>query len=361
MGCFAWLFVIYKRRKQKKLNYQLDHIEKNASYEFRQIKEESEEVLKSSLDKFKDAGVSSIYLLHGTFVGPDPFDIYSFLEKTYPKIQNQAYQVVKDQLTKGQNLISKDNGNFTDEHISLINQYSDLKCFNFSWSSGNHHYARLKGALKLLEHLCKHHEADEKIRLIGHSHAGALFALLTQLQENKEFAKLTEKIIETQGLHVDNFKILLKKSKKMKLQFVTLGSPKRYKWPKQKNNTLLHIINHRGDLPLGGKIRGFLTTKDGDYIQQWGQEGSDIISPILEENLINEELNNFLGEGQNFELLKEKVYQRSRLHNLGHHLLIDYRDNSSIPNFIPSVFGHGVYTKVKYFSYHLNVITEFFD
>ena len=348
-----------RKQKQKDLAY-LKGIEADASFNFMDVKTETKTQLAESLSTLENQNIKSIYLVHGTFVGPDPFDIYSFLEANYPQVKNKFYKILKEKLQKGQDLISQDNGNFTDKHINMIENHGNIRTFNFSWSSGNHHYARVKGSLKLLEHLCKYHEEGDRILVLGHSHAGAVFALLNNQLEHPEFRKLLDRIITNQNLHIQNYKKLIKKAKTFKFHFVTMGSPKRYDWIERKNTKLLHLINHRGEYPLGGKISGFINTKSGDYIQQWGVIGSDIISPILEENLINEELNKFLGEGQNFEILKTQIAKRLRLHNIGHHYLIDYKDSSSIPNFIPTVFGHGVYTKMKYLNFHFKVITDFF-
>jgi hypothetical protein len=52
------------------------------------------------------------------------------------------------------------------------------------WSSENHHVGRLEGALGLVRALATHAELGAprgRILILGHSHAGQVFALVTQL------------------------------------------------------------------------------------------------------------------------------------------------------------------------------------
>ena len=59
----------------------------------------------------------------------------------------------------------------------------EIKVDRFDWSSGNDHLARAEAAVKLFNRLADLpiDLATERLLLWGHSHAGNVFALLTNL------------------------------------------------------------------------------------------------------------------------------------------------------------------------------------
>lgn len=104
--------------------------------------------------------VAHIYLIHGTFVGSDPFDFVKYLERfDNPFIEQIGSKLQSFGLKQSEKWFD-DIGNFTDEYRKIL--YSDLgKQFsisNFYWSSSNHHYARVEAAVDLffdIENLIK--------------------------------------------------------------------------------------------------------------------------------------------------------------------------------------------------------------
>lgn len=310
-----------------------------------------------------ESDIDSAYFLHGTFVGDDPFNILSLIELSFPKLPKSILKTIKSKVRSSSNLFANDLGNFSAKHFKLFSEVTQNKItiHEFSWSSANNHLARIKGAIELIQDIHKNHQkAEEKILLMGHSHAGQIFALLTKLINDRSFSLELEKLLSPLHLWPESLTTQLREISSLKFDFVTLGAPARYEWCLSDKMRLLHFINHRGVSSQGGEIKGFLKTESGDYIQQWGGAGSDMLSLSKFEQNLNRSLDNILGSGIDFEQIKKNFIIRNRLHNEGHHLLVDYNDQSVFPNCLKTVFGHGVYTKVTHLSFHLAMINHFF-
>lgn len=353
---FTLIFWWYRKRKRRFLLQDFSQtIPKDASYEFLKRKK------RGVVEVGKEWPIQSMYLMHGTFVGDDPFDLISLIKKNFPRLNDNIIQSVRDKTKKGQDLVAKDLGNFLPEHIELIKEKTDsnFNVHNITWSSGNHHYARVRGLIDLITSIAAYEERGSHIMLVGHSHAGQIFALLGQIFHNdslkkKLFGHFKEKYDLTK-IYAD-FEIV----KSLHIDIVTFGTPARYEWNLAGNMRLLHFINHRSREPIGGTFAGVTQTRDGDYIQQWGVAGSDIRSPIEDEDRINQELEQLLGAGHNLEQLKQNIKLRRRLHNTGHHYLVDYGDKALFPNFLQTAFGHGVYTRIRHLDFHLEIIFKHF-
>ena len=121
--------------------------------------------------------------------------------------------------------------------------------------------------------------------------------------------------------------------------------PPRYKFVINNKIKLIQVINHRRSDYFSGKLNGIINTKDGDYIQKIGVEGSDFTT----KNILNQKLDNILDRGQDLEKLKKNINRKYRFDAQGKILLIDLKDNSSYPNFLLTLFGHGSYTKKEIF------------
>lgn len=306
---------------------------------------------------FLKANLASIYLVHGTFVGEDPFHVASLLERSFPNLKPSVIAGIKTQIKKGQDLLAKDVGNFVSDHVHYLEQLFQKKVavHNFGWSSGNHHHARVEGMLDLIDHIIHRHEKDARILLIGHSHAGSMFAVLGQLFFDNAFRDTVHKIFPERRV-----KEKLIAVQQMYFDIVTYGTPVRYEWILAENMRVLHFINHRGEDLYGGSFKDATFTKKGDYIQQWGIAGSDMKSSDHLIQQANELLSQHLGAGSDLELLRETIQLKKRLHNQGFHYLVDYGDQGRFPNFFKTVFGHGVYTKLPLFKFHLQLIREKF-
>ena len=310
--------------------------------------------------------VREVFLVHGTFAGDDAFGLITFLEPlrhTFPH-SSSLIEKLKSLSKQSVDKIANDLGNFTTGYMDLFKDgiKHDIHCNLFTWSGGNYHLARLKGLVGLVQMLAdgiKQNKIakDERLLLIGHSHAGQLFALLTLFLEDGDTAKALYKAVEAcptlkREELIENLLII----DGIGLDFATFGTPVRYKWGKYEHYRLMSVINHRSLV----QIAGILETKDGDYIQQWGTAGTDILPPLTELKL-NDNLDKVLDQGRNISGMITRLQRKRRLkakdsdgNLVGHTLLVDYRDDKPDPRLFPdkssplhsvrTQFGHGVYT-----------------
>ena len=318
--------------------------------------------------KLKKREITNIYLIHGTFMGDDPFDIFRLSENLVPfvpkKIKKKVTSFLKRRLKNNRERLFNDLADFTDEYTKLLDESlgSEIEITNYNWNSANHHLGRIKGALGLLDCLYEHSNPN-RVLLIGHSHAGQLFALLTQFLSPKQNLFKTPELLDylkEAGEEFKDFEKKIEKVRNLKFDIVTLGMPPRYSFYEGPNINILHLINHRRKDHLAGMLTGALFSKEGDYIQQWAIPGSDSISPILKENLINTKLDEILGTGLDMKIWRKNLKKRKRIPNQGYSYLINYGDSSKWPNFLKTIFGHGVYTRKEHLLFHIYLIEKYF-
>ncbi|MCB9637314.1 MAG: hypothetical protein H6728_10750 [Myxococcales bacterium] len=326
--------------------------------------------------------VQRIYLVHGTFVGADGLGLFrllgsasSYFASHYKDAQLRNVKHIHDKLFG-------DKGNFTKEYVKLLEAGlgGKIPVKRFLWSSENHHLARLLGAWRLILQMSKDLQdkplkKGERILLLGHSHAGQVFAMLTHLRKpSAESAALWKALTTWWGKKWPQERARLEKAlaqlKGGGLDFVTLGTPVRYRWTVREGDRLLHLINHRplkkAKTPLektrGGSFRNIFYTTDGDYVQQLGIAGSDLLANTPTSLRLNNELALVFGVGVSPSCLQTLLKQRTRLHEQGHHLLVDYLDQSSSMfslNGNETMFGHGIYTRRKVMSFTMRLIARY--
>jgi len=330
-------------------------------------------------EALKSHKVRQVLLVHGTFAGDNALGIYDFLEPIERSLTGST--AITDKLKsfgKGVfNNIVKDVGNYTPEYTEALSNglNHDIACDLFVWGSGDFHLARLRGAVELAKQLAetissRNIQASERILLMGHSHAGQLFALLTTLLEGGEKAEQLYTVIDNSSQLGKKAELLgyLEIIKPIYLDIVTFGTPVRYAWGNYVNYRLLAIVNHRSAVD----ISGVPTTRDGDYVQQWGAEGTDVF-PTFEREL-NDSLDAVLDKGRDPSLLIASLAHKDRRHPhylngamVTETLLIDYKDNADsileyldITHCVKTLFGHGAYTENKAMLFNLNTIIEKF-
>lgn len=203
------------------------------------------------------AKVGLVYFVHGTFAGDDPFGIVHAIRNAYPKLSSKLKKV-NDYIKRRTDAILADKGNYLPEYVELFKKAigSNIPCERFIWSSENHHWGRLKEAMKFAENLAanvkeKKLSRGERVLLIGHSHAGQLFALLTNFLARSQGVHELLKVLVLSGVDAARFDKALEVICEVPLDIVTFGTPPRYSWGKG-NYRLLNIINHRGYGYLGG-------------------------------------------------------------------------------------------------------------
>lgn len=325
----------------------------------------------------KNHNVRHVLLVHGTFAGDDPLGLFNWLEPltgstTITDLLKNQQKTLLDALAKGL-------GNYTPEYAEAFSKAldHDIACQRFIWSSENYHLARLKGAVELTQKLADMITENkilesERILLQGHSHAGQLFALLTTFLENGAKAKQLYDIMDKskQLGKIDELLSDLDKIKAVNLDIVTFGTPVRYSWGEYEKYRLMAIVNHR---PPGAQasIPGILSTEGGDYVQQWGAEGTDL--PPSAETALNGQLDAILDKGRDISLLIDslKLVDRKQPHDahdktVGKTFLVDYKDNASSllerldipPHCVKTLFGHGVYTETRAMLFNTDIIVK---
>ncbi|MCP4442302.1 MAG: hypothetical protein GY810_25625 [Aureispira sp.] len=305
--------------------------------------------------------VGLIIFSHGTFVGEDPLGVEPMLESLFPKskLNNQIAKIKEFNHSFWQKKL-QDQGYFLSSYVSLFEKslQKPISCINFKWSSGNHHSARLSGAIRLIQLISskKKELGNKRVLLIGHSHAGQLFSLVSHLISNSDVGLELKKILLEEEENLDNDLATLND---VPLDFVTLGTPYLYPWPETNKYRTIHFINHRNHPYLAGTSQGVFHTRDGDYIQQWGIAGSDLIASTKKERELNKKLSNILGNTRNRIAWKKNISLRLRVPPYGETHLVDYLDSSPmIPNCIRTIFGHGVYTQYHAMLFNTDLICK---
>lgn len=341
----------------------------------------------------KSNNVRHILLVHGTFAGYDAFGfaVFDLLNPIEQRLTGST-RITEKLKSQGKRLfdkLAKDIGNYTPEYAEAFNNAlnHEITCQRLVWSSGNFHLARLKGAIYLAQELAATITenkilASERILLLGHSHAGQLFALLTTFLENGQKAQQLNEIIKnnTSLGTIDQLLSNIEKIKTVDLDIVTFGTPVRYAWGEYTKYRLMAIVNHRSPV----NITGLLSTRDGDYVQQWGSEGTDF-PPSLVERGLNDQLDAILDKGRDVSALKNSLGHKNRQHPhyangeivskpFSQTFLVDYKDNASslpsflrslllslgIPHCVKTLFGHGVYTEMRAMLFNTDMIVDNF-
>lgn len=319
--------------------------------------------MRTSGQVLEAAGVVHLVFLHGTFVGSDPLGLLpplqSFLPSMYEKMEDKLQSAMKGAM----NRIAHDNGNFLPHYVELFASAlgGGIEASLLQWSSGNHHIARLQGAIRLISYLLEQEKPrpGSRILLIGHSHARQVFALFTHLVGQSETGKQLWDFIEREQLGTPRLSRESLRLRQLAFDFVTLGGPVRYAWAFLPGMRALHLINHRGEGLQADPVLGFWQTAAGDYVQQWGTIGSDTLATTGRERQLNRELDPILGKGTDTRLWYSSMMRRERLGNFGLTLLIDYQDQGKLPNFLATVFGHGIYTRYRTMLFQTELICEY--
>ncbi len=319
--------------------------------------------------------VDAIYLIHGTFVGNDVLGWTEQLEKIWP----QSVDPLRSLSKKLVDTWTGDQGNFTQ---SYADQLQDIVCaFEpefparlFHWSGENNHVARCVAAIELLDQLIQRLDGENRILLIGHSHAGNVLALVSNLmgannEARDHFLKIIRPVFndvdEASGLQ--RFAAGLSNNQpwdRLTLDVVTMGTPIRYDWNRAGYRKLLHFVNHapRQDAPeylspLPKNAREILKLR-GDFVQQFGIAGTNIWPYLfdLRRQLTEQKLNRLL-QPFSWRQLWEHLKIGMRVAQQGTTLLVDYEDELGLAR---KLAGHGVYTETEWLPFHMDEITRRF-
>ena len=320
-------------------------------------------------ERFAAARVAAIVFVHGTFTGSDPLSAYGVVERALPaRIGPHVARALRKKTRGYIERALGDLGNFGASYVRLFEEAvrppgERIPCTDFVWSSENHHVGRLEGALGLVRVLATHAELGagavgrgRRVLVLGHSHAGQLFALVTQLLARSIATEAILDVARARGLDVAALEAdlstlagepLERGSPRVAVDFVTLGAPSRYAWATVANVRALHVIA----VPPGG-ARGPM---DGDWIRRLAVEGSDFPPLRGEDRRINATLADSLGHaGFAPAKIASGLRTGSGLPTNGEVAFVEYGERG----LLASGLGHGTYTRLDAMLFHARLVAE---
>jgi hypothetical protein len=317
-------------------------------------------------DVWRSAGVRNVYLVHGTFVGGDALGWWGAIARRWPDFGRNLHALGKQWIDS----IAGDCGNYT-AHFArtlaegLASDTETIAVRRFLWSSANHHLARAAAAIKLLVDL-REHGRGGRTMFWGHSHAGNVFAIMSNLRAgdaaaNAEFFDAIGNAIEW-NQHRDELRLTLLRGddplEGAGVDFVTFGTPIRYGWDLAGCDRLLHVVNHACDgaartdtATFPPKIAALQSVAGGDFVQQLGIAGTNAPPTIFQWR--DWRADRALGRLLERNLPRQRVWERwqagRRVADDGVTLLVDYGKSTADA---AALLGHGVYTKLDHLLFH---------
>jgi hypothetical protein len=296
------------------------------------------------------AGVAATVFVNGTFVGTDPLSAVGVVERVLPvAVGARLGQALRETSRKSVSRLLGDLGHFGDGYVQLFEQAigQRIACSHLTWSSENHHVGRVEGALRLVRALATHAELAEletpRLLVLGHSHAGQLFALVTQLLARSVSADAIVDVARARRLDVSALQTDLATLSRTKLDFVTFGAPARYAWATLPMVRVLHVLG----VPSSGA-----RALDGDWIQRLAVEGSDLPPLSSDDRRVNAHLSATLGPG--FSPLKAAASLRADPSAPSGALALVEYGGKGLKGFL----GHAAYTRLDAMLFHARLITD---
>jgi len=339
--------------------------------------------MRAAGDALRAANVGAIYLVHGTFAGTDALGLFGALGRVLPGaakvLRNLAKAIVDG--------VAGETGNYTAEYARL---FENALCHGgapripvklFHWSSENHHLGRADAAIRLLDELhAQELPAGQRVILWGHSHAGNVFALLTNLlgahpEMRAKFFEATQVYYRWPLFGWADIVVWERMEKLLQseanplagrpLDIVTFGTPIRYGWDPTGVNKLLHFVHHR---PAPGlpkhrahfpeSVDEILTAEYGDYVQHFGIAGTNAMPPILAWRAwrADRNLHALLQPHLPPQGLLARLKFGVRVADAGETLLVDYgRTHEPL---IKHLVGHAVYTRREWLLFHTEEVVR---
>ena len=329
--------------------------------------------------------VAAVYLAHGTFVGPDALGALAELARIYPSASTSVRRVIKRIVDKITGEVGNYTGRYARQLESAINPPgpTQIPTWRFHWSSENNHIGRADGAVRLIDELLAMGlEPGQRVLLWGHSHAGNVFALVTNLLAgNREaveaFFRAAEiyyrwPLVGCVDIPVWNRvrDALVARQPPLAdvaLDIVTFGTPIRYGWDSGGYARLLHFIHHR---PAAGlpeyraafpvKLENVLSAAAGDYVQQLGIAGTNIAPGLFawRARLADLRLGRLFGANPPPGGVLERFQAGAIVPEEGTSLLVDYGPPQG--NIAQHFAGHAVYTRPEWMLFHAEEVARRF-
>jgi hypothetical protein len=334
--------------------------------------------------RLHQAGVERLILVHGTFRGDDALGVVRTLERLIPSAAGRLRLMSKELVER----TARHVGNYSREYARRMAELlradaHGVRVSRFIWSGENHHVGRADAAVRLLDHLIAEPTTrGSRVLLWGHSHAGNVFALMTNLLGGPPEA--VDQFFQTCGPLFRSSQVgaadrerwrrvqkwLLDKrdpADSPQLDIVTFGTPIRYGWETRGYHKLLHLIHHRpiDGLPEHRTRFPFSwdearTARGGDYLHQLGIAGTDFPPSLVNWRslLVERRLRELLQTGQRRRDLVQRLKVGVRVPDEGNVLLIDYPNDER--HLREQLLGHGIYTSPIWLAYHLDQVVNRF-
>jgi hypothetical protein len=315
-------------------------------------------------ERMRDAGVRLVVFAHGSFVGDDPLALARWVEEAVPALPEAARKLRALTRAHVSRLVG-DLSNYTADYVTAFARATGVDAVEFTWSGENHHAARVHGAVRLARVIALHGggvlRPGDRALLVGHSHGGQLFAILSQLvarsQGYEDLVAAARARGEDLGALEDHLALL----RRCSIDVATFGTPPRYGWGGGAPFRLLHVINHRGTAPRMRSLLGVLHTREGDYVHQLGANGSDFPAPVARDRRLNAHLDRVFGKGRDVRAWLRHLAGGQRVPPEGHTVLVDYGDEArTLPNFLATGLGHAAYTRREAMLFHARLVANHF-
>ncbi len=332
--------------------------------------------------KLHRARVAAIYLVHGTFVGHDALGLLNEFSRAFPRLGQRLQRKIQ----RGVDRATGDAGNFTAAYAHLLQSGLNLaeadriRVRLFRWSGQNHHLGRADAAVRLLDELAGLGlGAEQRVLLWGHSHAGNVFALLSNLLGAD--AKTVEDVFSAAKVYYrwpligridlpvwQRVQRLLQQGWKPRpaLDMVTFGTPIRYGWDGGGYDRLLHFVFHRQTSGVSEyqatfppALKEILRDPQHDYVQQLGIAGTNIVPNLWCWRAWSADRRlHRLFQGPGLENAAARFRSGRVVSEEGTTLLVDYGSQRGAVT--EHLAGHAVYTRTQWLLFHAETVAQQF-
>ncbi len=331
----------------------------------------------------REQKVAGIYLVHGTFAGTDALGMIRGLDRFAPGLGGSLRRQQKPLVDTLAGQLGNYSTSYAELFSRLINADGDapIPVRLFHWSSENNHVGRANGAITLLHAIMSHAQGQQRRFLLwGHSHAGNVFALLTNLLagtpavRRRFFAAVRPyyRWPATSSRNVSVWRAAQqhlaehpKASEQVVLDIATFGTPVRYGWDTQGYRRLIHFIHHRPAdgvadyrVPFPFSPHDAREARHGDYVQQLGIAGTNLRPNILAWFSWKAErrLRRVLQPGLRRRDTWDRLCLGQRVPAEGDTLLVDYP--ASDDRLRQHLFGHAIYTHSNWLLFHAEEVAK---
>ena len=351
---------------------------------------------KESIERFIsciEERIDSLWLVHGTFVGNDALGIFGQIERVIPAL-GPTLKLLGKNLTDA---LAGDTGNFSNRFADQIS--GTVPVNRFTWSGENSHSGRCKAAIELLAAMIEQIKTCPRVLLWGHSHAGNIAALVTNLIGAEPwcrdaFLELAEPLFpasKDQSAKSTALKRVREAfsngtAQKLELDIVNFGTPVSYGWDTGGYRRLMHVVNHHParDQPLwlcppvkvAGRwlfpnfnsnagtetaapdaVGGGDEQVSGDMIQILGIAGSEFLPWLLDQSTRDCEaaLQKFIAPGHERNDYIRHASIGTRVANEGISVLVEYDNTNGLA---AATMGHSIYTRTAWLGFHCDLVRE---